>query len=270
MVHEMTVFKFHPIQKTNDTLEIHAQSSGSHRFHRAETNGSVFVRFWVITTLSLFHVFLMRSQPLRADTILSPTNIEHHTLATDSGNKIISITMGDIIYDIPAKYLMTFTLPHEKNGYSSFTIRALLPDLSPKTDKNAADFDRLGWHDQFIALFEYPRRPQAPNDLLHYYLTLRNHADSDFEYHEKNLKLYHFDKGAPPDIFVGEYKTHMLVVSCDDFGHGLAYIPYPICTINESFNGDVGVIYSFGRQHAPNSIEIEERLQNLLHSFERK
>jgi hypothetical protein len=215
--------------------------------------------------LSLFVTLLpatnaVTQQAVPAQTQESPV---HHPLKLSQDTNRAEIRFGNDVYSIPRNYLAGVTQPSATNEYAAFTIQVLLPDFVPRTPQNTEQFDRLGWHDQFRALFEYPRRPLKPDDHLASYLHHYGKDFDDFRLVGSGYKLYEIPRMAPQEIFTKVTSWGLLFVICDMINS----VPSPSCTVNEPFGDGVGVIYHFSRQYIDQAADIDKQLHTLLSTF---
>ncbi len=196
------------------------------------------------------------SQPLPASSQPSPR--------ASTQKEIVEVRFGKDTYAIPRNYLAGATEPTDDNTYAAFTIQVLLPDFSPKTPENAAQFEQLGWHDQLRALFEYGRRPQRPEELVAYYLKNAGLSSNDFQLVGSGYKFYQSENTVPHEMFTKETQNGLLFFTCEDTKYS---VPSPDCTINEPFGENTGVIYHFSRKYVDKAAEIDSKLHALLNEF---
>jgi hypothetical protein len=180
--------------------------------------------------------------------------------------QIVSVRLGDAVFEIPRNYLAGVTQPRDSNPYASFTIQVLLPDFSPRTSENTNQFDQVGWHNQLRALFEYPRRPRRPEELLDFYLKLAGKSKQDYQAVGSDYKLYKSATAVPHEMFTKDTANGLLFFTCDVKDT----VPSPSCTFNEPFEDEIGVIYHFSREYLDQASEIDMKLHALLKNFSRK
>jgi hypothetical protein len=178
----------------------------------------------------------------------------------------VSVQFGPSRYEIPRNYLAGVTQARDVNSYAAFTIRVLLPDFAPRTSENAAQFDVIGWHNNFRALFEYGRYPKRPEEVLDYYLKNAGISKDDFRLVGSGYKLYENAKTWPKEFYTKETTNGLLFFICGTEKDGT---PFPSCTVNEPFEENVGVIYHFGRDYLDQASDIDLKLHGLLQSFKK-
>lgn len=187
--------------------------------------------------------------------------------ASTASENSVRVQFGPLIYNIPKNYIAGVTQAQAPNSYAAFTVRALLPDLSPRTSENARQFDEPGWHNKFSALFEYGRHPRSPEEVLEFYLKDDGMGKADFRSVGSGYKLYQSPKSPWREIYTKETPNGLLLFVCGTTANGT---PFPSCTVNEVFGKDVGVIYHFGRNYLNQASDIDLKLRALLKSFETK
>jgi hypothetical protein len=102
----------------------------------------------------------------------------------------IDVQFGRSHYNIPRNYLAGVTQARDANSYASFAIQVLLPDFAPRTSENAPQFDVVGWHNKFRALFEYGNHPRPQEEILDFYLKNAGMSKDDFRLVGSGYKLY--------------------------------------------------------------------------------
>jgi hypothetical protein len=182
-------------------------------------------------------------------------------------DEIVEVRFGTVTYAVPRNYLAGVTEPKDGNAYAAFTIQVLLPDFSPRTPENAAQFEQLGWHDLLRALFEYGRHPRRPEELVADYLKDAGLSSDDFQLVGSGYKFYQSENTVPHEMFTKETQNGLLFFTCEDKKYS---IPSPSCTVNEPFRENIGVIYHFDRQYMDKAAEIDTRLHSLLNGFLKK
>jgi hypothetical protein len=196
----------------------------------------------------------------------SPTHGALHP-PVSIGTETVSVQFGPTLYNIPRNYLAGVTQARDANSYAAFTIRVLLPDFTPRNSENASQFDVVGWHNKFSALFEYGRHPRTAEEILEYYLKLAEMSKNDFKLVGSDYKLYENAKFYPSEIYTKETPNGLLFFICGATKNGT---PSPSCTVNEAFSENIGVIYHFSRNYLEQASDIDRKLRALLKSFEKK
>jgi hypothetical protein len=213
-------------------------------------------------------VILYAFAPTHAsDNLDEPPTQQAFHLPSSVDSQSVSVRLGPLLYDVPRNYLAGVTQPRATNSYAAFTIRALLPDLSPRTNQKAQRLDEIGWHNEFSALFEYDRHPRSPEEVLESYLKDDGISQSDFRPIGAGYRLYQNPKTSWREIYTKETPNGLLLFICGTTANGT---PFPSCTVNESVGENIGVIYHFGRDHLNQASDIDLKLRALLKSFEAK
>jgi len=181
----------------------------------------------------------------------------------------VEIRLGTQLYNIPRNYLMAYSKPTPRNTHASFTLYVLLPELSPRTAATAAALNLPGWHDQLRALVEYGSSPRPRKDLLKFYLGLANVSQDDFELVGGRYKKYYLEHNSPHEIFTADTPNGMFLFTCNRASDFNTHIT-PYCTVMENIGANVGIHYSFGRDHLLEALEIDQKLRRLLTSFVEK
>jgi hypothetical protein len=179
----------------------------------------------------------------------------------------VSVQFGPSLYNIPRNYLAGVTQARDANSYTSFTIQVLLPDFAPRTRENAAQFNQVGWHNQFRALFEYGNHPRPQEEILDHYLKNAGMSKDDFRLVGSGYKLYENAKISPREIYTKETPNGLFFFTCGTAKDGT---PFPSCTIHETFEENIGVIYHFSRDYLDQASDIDLKLRALLQSFKKK
>lgn len=183
--------------------------------------------------------------------------------------KPVAVSFGNTIYNIPRDYLAGVTQPTANGSYASFTIYVLLPDLAPRTPKNASAFDQPGWHDQLRALVEYGKVFRPKEEVLRSYLSIEKRSENDFKVVGGKYKLYDLPHVVPHEIYTASTPHGLFLFTCDrqsDYK-----IPFsPICAVMEDIRNNVRLIYHFSRDHLMEATDIDDKLRALLDSFARK
>lgn len=181
---------------------------------------------------------------------------------------LVALRFGNTIYKIPRNYLIGARQPRYGKGVSaSFSLQVLLPNFAPRTPANAAEFDRVGWHNQLRALFEYPRHPRRPEEVLRFYLKIAGMSISDYRTVGDGYRYYESLKTVPHEMFVKQTPHGLLFFTCYDKKYS---IPSPSCTVIESFGKDVMVTYSFSRKYMLSTAQIDDELHKLVRVFAEK
>jgi hypothetical protein len=196
----------------------------------------------------------------------SPVKMAPHP-DTSLNSEPVDVKFGPSIYRIPRNYLAGVTQPNAKNEYAAFSIFVLLPDFTPRTPENAAELDKIGWHDQFRALFEYGRHPRSPEQVLEFYLKTAGMNKDGYRLVGSGYKLYESERTVPHEIYTKETPNGLLFFTCGNAKYGT---PSPSCTVNEAFGDNVGVIYHFSRKYMDEAADIDLRLRDLLKGFLKK
>jgi hypothetical protein len=189
----------------------------------------------------------------------------HPPVSVDT--EIVSVHFGPSLYNIPRNYLAGVTQGRDANSYASFTIQVLLPDFAPRTRENAVQFNQVGWHNQFRALFEYGNHPRPQEDILDLYLKNAGMSKDDFRLVGSGYKLYENARIWPREIYTKEMPNGLFFFTCGTAKDGT---PFPSCTIHETFEENVGVIYHFSRNYLDQASDIDLKLRALLQSFKKK
>jgi hypothetical protein len=220
--------------------------------------------FWIAAgiTSSSFPAFAQSLEDLHE----SPIHRALHS-PVSVNKEPVSVRFGPSRYEIPGNYLAGVTQARDVNSYAAFTIRVLLPDFAPRTNENAAQFDVVGWHNKFSALFEYGRHPtRSPEEVLDFYLKNAGMSKDDFRPVGSGYKLYENAKTWPREIYTKETANGLLFFVCGTKKDGT---PFPSCTVNETFEENVGVIYHFSRDYLDQASDIDLKLHGLLQSFKK-
>jgi hypothetical protein len=207
-----------------------------------------------ILTVGFFSLSLVgaSSETLESSEI-SPVERALHP-ETSLSSELIEVKFGSSIYRVPRNYLAGVTQPNAKNEYAAFSIFVLLPDFAPRTAENAAELDKIGWHDQFRALFEYGRHPRPPEEVLEFYLKTAGMSKDSYRLVGSGYKLYESERTVPHEIYTKETPNGLLFFTCGNAKYGT---PSPSCTVNEAFGDNVGVIYHFSRKYMNEAADID-------------
>jgi hypothetical protein len=162
------------------------------------------------------------------------------------------------------------TRPQADNDFAAFAIYVLLPDLSPRTPANSAEFDQPGWRDQLRALFQYKKVPRPKEELLRFYLGISKKSESDFRLIGGRYKLYELPNNMPHEIYTADTPNGLFLFTCErERDYKLPFFS-PSCTVMENFGNDVGATYHFGRGHLMEAADIDAKLRGLVNSFAAK
>jgi hypothetical protein len=197
---------------------------------------------------------------------ISPESAVHGALhpPVSVDTEAVIVQFGPARYKIPRNYLAGVTQGRDATSYASFTVQVLLPDFVPRTNENSAQFDVVGRHNKFRALFEYGRHPKTPDEILDSYLKNAGMTKDEFRLIGSGYKLYENAKMWSREIYTKETKNGLFFFLCGTKKDGT---PFPSCTVNEALGENVGVIYHFSRDYLDEAEDIDLKLHALLQSF---
>jgi hypothetical protein len=184
--------------------------------------------------------------------------------ASSLNTENVDVKFGPYLYRIPSNYLAGVTPARDSHSYAAFTIQVLLPDFAPRSQANLAQFNEVGWHNQFRALFEYGNHPRPQEEILALYLSNAGITKDDFQLVASGYKLYKNAKTWPREIYTRDRPDGLFLFTCGSAEDGT---PFPSCRIHETFEENVGVIYSFSRKYLDQASDIDLKLHALLSNF---
>ncbi len=148
---------------------------------------------------------------------------------------------------------------------SDFNVAMLLPDFKPAA-RDPAEFARVGWHNQLTALFEHGRQKISPEKWIS---IARAEGGAPIERDIEqiaNCRAYDTQKWISKDMFVchrDKPEEPTLVLICSR----ATDVPSPSCTVTESLDRDLSVIYHYSRKYIGQAIQIDDHVRRLAGSF---
>jgi hypothetical protein len=82
----------------------------------------------------------------------------------------------------------------------------------------------------------------------------------------EKYKLYELPNNAPHEIYTMDSPNGLFLFTCErEYDFKVPISPY--CTVMEYLGSNVGVTYSFSRQHLMEAADIDLKLRSLFHSI---
>ena len=178
-----------------------------------------------------------------------------------SGNALVTIEMGNVIFRIPEAYLLISPTHDDANRPEGlrFALLALLPDFSPKTPENRKYFDEKGWGNKVNIFIDYKGYAKTGMDL---FLFNRSFYKSS-EIRSGNYGYYVFgdsdSKVGLDYLFKGSIEAPHDFVECDKSDS----VPYPSCNRIILVGRDIVVKYTVSRKY----LDVMSRIDGDLISF---
>ena len=182
----------------------------------------------------------------------------------------IRARVGSVDFNVPVtfhswEYRATGQWPRpfrtrQKVDYLRFN--ALLPDMEPYTEDNAAEYNRPGWGNRV----QISMTNRKKVDWEHYFRMVGPRLRQTTEPPELPGMIHYLDTARKHDIYLShDHPTSDLVeVDCDRPAPGM----FPDCQVMTRYrNGEFHLEYAFAREHVTEWREIDRKVKALLDRF---
>ncbi len=191
--------------------------------------------------------------------------------------------LGPITFHIPKGFRPGYYQSGTPDGAGAIMLFALLPDLSPETPENKAEFDQPGWGRKVMISIEYEQGRNSGKDLQKRYedsLLEKSNSWTEGAYSVRQMasaKGYNDIPGERDYYFANFAKPRFFV--CDDHRLGVLKGVTEICEITEARHSQVFKLdkngrspfiidYNFNRIYTKSVNDIDQKIQNLVDGFE--